>query len=164
MYTIFSRISLSIFTSVVVYSRTTSPKKSTKHKFVFAMHTSLIWLISVYLNVFSNLHSCATQKRKKCGAHTHARTTVQLDECNIHVGCCLFSHDPHINKKKQKKMVLCLRAILILFSRICDLSLTCTVVQLKKKNAEHTRMYTNFRAFLSQYSRRLLSILAHPKD
>ena len=30
-----------------------------------------------------------------------------------------------------------------------------------KKNAEHTRMYTNFRNFSCQYSRRLLSILAH---
>ena len=30
----------------------------------------------------------------------------------------------------------------------------------EKKNAEHTRMYTNFRSFSSQYSRRLLSILA----
>ena len=29
-----------------------------------------------------------------------------------------------------------------------------------KKNAEHTRMYTIFRNFLTQYSRRLLSILA----
>ena len=30
----------------------------------------------------------------------------------------------------------------------------------EKKNAEHTRMYTIFRNFLLQYSRRLLSILA----
>ena len=36
----------------------------------------------------------------------------------------------------------------------------CTVVHKKKKNAEHTRMYTNFSHFSSQYSRRLLSILA----
>ena len=32
-----------------------------------------------------------------------------------------------------------------------------------KKNAEHTRMYTIFRNFITQYSRRLLSILAHHK-
>ena len=33
----------------------------------------------------------------------------------------------------------------------------------KEKNAEHTRMYTIFRAFSTQYSRRLLSILAQTK-
>ena len=33
------------------------------------------------------------KKRKKNGAHTHVRTTVQLGEHNIHVSCCLFSHD-----------------------------------------------------------------------
>ena len=33
----------------------------------------------------------------------------------------------------------------------------------QKKNAEHTHMYTNFRNFLSQYSRRLLSILAQQR-
>ena len=33
------------------------------------------------------------KNRKKCGAHTHVRTTVQLDKHNIHVGCCLFSHN-----------------------------------------------------------------------
>ena len=32
-------------------------------------------------------------KEKKNGAHTHVRTTVQLVEHNIHVGCCLFSHE-----------------------------------------------------------------------
>ena len=33
----------------------------------------------------------------------------------------------------------------------------------RKKNAEHTRMYTIFRNFLHQYSRQLLSILAQHK-
>ena len=41
----------------------------------------------------------------------------------------------------------------------------CSCTPKNKKNAEHTRMYTNFRSFLSQYSRRLLSILAqHPQQ
>ena len=39
-----------------------------------------------------------TKTRKKNGAHTNSRTTVQLDERNIHVGCCLFSHTPKLNK------------------------------------------------------------------
>ena len=34
-----------------------------------------------------------TQRKKKNGAHTNSCTTVQLGERNIHVGCCLFSHD-----------------------------------------------------------------------
>ena len=38
--------------------------------------------------------------KKKNGAHTHVRTTVQLDEWNIHVGCCLFSH-----KKNTKELI-----------------------------------------------------------
>ena len=42
--------------------------------------------------------------RKKNGAHTHVRTTVQLDEHNIHVGCCLFSHD---EQNKNTQNLLC---------------------------------------------------------
>ena len=42
--------------------------------------------------------------------------------------------------------------------------LTCTVVQNIKKNAEHTHMYTILRTLSSQYSRRLLSILARPNQ
>ena len=38
------------------------------------------------------------KNKKKNGAHTNSRTTVQLDERNIHVGCCLFSHTPKLNK------------------------------------------------------------------
>ena len=34
----------------------------------------------------------------------YVRTTVQLDERNIHVGCCLFSHiQNNKNNKKKKK-------------------------------------------------------------
>ena len=41
--------------------------------------------------------------RKKNGAHTHVRTTVQFDEHNIHVGCCLFSHNrAHKNNNDPK--------------------------------------------------------------
>ena len=40
----------------------------------------------------------AETKKKKNGAHTHVCTTVQLDERNIHVGCCLFSHDTATKK------------------------------------------------------------------
>ena len=42
-------------------------------------------------------------EEKKCGAHTHVRTTVQLSERNIHVGCCLFSHNINIKIIKKRK-------------------------------------------------------------
>ena len=40
-----------------------------------------------------------TQKEEKNGAHMHVCTTVQLDDVNIHGGCCLFSHN--LDKQKQ---------------------------------------------------------------
>ena len=43
------------------------------------------------------------KKKEKNGAHTHVCTTVQLGERNIHVGCCLFSHDQKNTKPKHKK-------------------------------------------------------------
>ena len=63
------------------------------------------------------------KKKKKNGAHTHVRTTVQLDEHNIHVGCCLFSHNSkkgHINQKrvmlvKRSLGLECGRAIKVLY-------------------------------------------------
>ena len=58
-----------IFTSVVVYSRTnqTKPKKTKKE----LLQMLFFVLVQRYTIIFTNLHSCATQK-KKCGAHTHA--------------------------------------------------------------------------------------------
>ena len=35
-------------------------------------------------------------KRKKCGAHTHAHHLSQFASLDIHVGCCLFSHNKSI--------------------------------------------------------------------
>ena len=43
---------------------------------------------------------------KKNGAHTHVRTTVQLSERNIHVGCCLFSHEQKKKNDTQNQIVL----------------------------------------------------------
>ena len=45
------------------------------------------------------------KKKEKNGAHTHVRTTVQLGECNIHVGCCLFSHNPDKCKTLQNELI-----------------------------------------------------------
>ena len=62
--------------------------------------------------------------------------------------CCVATHD-----------IICF----LLLSSIYFITNLHSCANKIKKNAEHTRMYTNFRAFSSQYSRRLLSILAHHK-
>ena len=93
------------------------------------------------------MHCCATQKMR-----------------NIHVGCCLFSHKPKINKKqKQHRFVALTFGIDFLFF-VCSNITTCTVVQRKrrKKCGAHTHVHHLSRISLSQYSRRLLSILAQP--
>ena len=47
-----------------------------------------------------------TKNKKKNGAHTNSCTTVQLEERNIHVGCCLFSHNPKTNITKNNNRVV----------------------------------------------------------
>ena len=81
---------MSIFTLVVVYSRTKNkikPKNQTR--------------VIVKLFDFGFIQRCiasGNKKKKKNGAHTHVCTTVQLGEHNIHVSCCLFSHIPEYTK------------------------------------------------------------------
>ena len=63
-----------------------------------------------------------TINKKKNGAHTNSCTTVQLDERNIHVGCCLFSHNKNKckqNKKKQRDVYVC-NSLYVLFA-FCEL-------------------------------------------
>ena len=92
--------------------------------------------------------------KKKNGAHTHVRTTVQLREHNIHVGCCLFSHVPNPTKQKHTNKVW-----LTLNLKVC--MLVCwNKLEKKEKKTEHTRMHAQLCSSRAQYSRRLLSILA----
>ena len=69
----------------------------------------------VYLRTRAILYKIKRKKRKKNGAHTHVRTTVQLSEHNIHVGCCLFSHDTKTNSTKKKQVVSKLKKMLLVF-------------------------------------------------
>ena len=61
-----------IFTSVVVYSRTTQNTNP-------IIKSSVMSMRSDYWNVLRAL-KVDRQKKKKNGAHTHVGTTVQLDE------------------------------------------------------------------------------------
>ena len=82
---------------------------------------------------------------------THACTpSFATFFANIHVGCCLFSHNQKskTNKKNKLMVFLVLDSIIYFFvldSRVIDIK--CAQL-CNKKNAEHTRMYTNFRSFL----------------
>ena len=79
---------------------------------------------------------------------------------NIHVSCCLFSHITNNNSQTNIRVV---QIALIIVSYCEETTIISIIINKKrsaKKNAEHTRMYTIFRASSSQYSRRLLSILA----
>ena len=96
--------------------------------------------------------------------HTHMHTHFRRLSSNIHVGCCLFSHKNN-QIHVEETVVLSWHYYLPwrVWFTITTLNNNCTVVQ-HKKNTEHTHMHTNFRRFSSQYSRRLLSILAHPQQ
>ena len=105
----------------------------------------------------SNERKSRDKTKKKNGAHTHARTTVQLDEWNIHVGCCLFSHNnPHTPQKTK----CCLNAA---FSKGGVWGkFKCLRIKKRKKRSTHACTH-NCAARETQYSRRLLSILAQQK-
>ena len=65
-------------------------------------------------------------------------------------------------KTKIKKKQVVFRDDIALIHHLQTSSILCAELNKERseKNAEHTRMHTIFRNFLSQYSRRLLSILA----
>ena len=101
MYTIFSLIFFSIFTSVVVYSRTTIKQKS---KYNNSVSNNAINCIGFLLNVEAPLlFAQLCNAKKKCGAHTHAHHLFATSSLNIHVGCCLFSHNFRKQKREQLK-------------------------------------------------------------
>ena len=89
----------SIFTSVVVYSRTKNENNTKKKQKGLYMQAFLCCVVFCVIEVILQLHSCANKKRKKCGAHTHVHHPFATYSLNIHVGCCLFSH-VQTNKNK----------------------------------------------------------------
>ena len=105
------------------------------------------------------LHSCATQKKKNA-EHTHMHTIFRnfITQYSRRLLSILARHNSNLNKTFEW--------VLFSFSKSLTLRNHITLNNdlykkaQRKKNAEHTRMYTIFRAPLSQYSRRLLSILA----
>ena len=64
------------------------------------------------------------------------RTTVQLDEHNIHVGCCLFSHN-HKFTNQQKQQVLSKVDTVVRFVE----SQCVNLLDKEEKKTKHTRMY-----------------------
>ena len=101
------------------------------------------------------------KQKKKNGAHTHVRTTVQLEERNIHVGCCLFSHNKKKTKIKNKGGVKSSPLVFVL--RDSSLYKKKTIKKKRKKRSAHACTH-NCAAHETQYSRRLLSILARLKN
>ena len=100
-----------------------------------------------------------TKTRKKNGAHTNSCTTVQLDERNIHVGCCLFSH----NKQKITTSKYYMGVEMLSYNNVVrEARYLFWRKNVKKKRSTHACTH-NCAAQWTQYSRRLLSILARPK-
>ena len=89
--------------SILAHPR--NPKQTKKINYglyIFVRHNLFLFLD--FSSDSINLHSCAIKKRKKCGAHTHVHHLFAHFFLNIHVGCCLFSHNhPHLNNKKKQK-------------------------------------------------------------
>ena len=118
------------------------------------------WIVLALTFLFAETpcYFCKEEKKKKNGAHTNSRTTVQLDERNIHVGCCLFSHKKSRNTKKKTKCDIgCFQSHIVLIGVSID------VFSRVKKNGALMCVLHNCAARESQYSRRLLSILAQIK-
>ena len=111
MYTIFSRISLSIFTLVVVYSRTKSKKhKSKKHKSNSSLSFSLSVLIYVVATIILLVELNKKSEAKKKMRSTHACTpSFATFFSNIHVSCCLFSHLQKTKKNYPQTNVMQMR-------------------------------------------------------
>ena len=150
----FVHLSFSIFTSVVVYSRT-PPKNKNKNRTVDYSAALGFLFLSFHL-YFVNEHS--KSEAKKNAEHTRMYTIFSciLSQYSRRLLSILARPQRIIPQKTQE---ICCNALLL-----WDYSFfkeDCTKVRSKKKNAEHTRMYTILRNFSSQYSRRLLSILAH---
>ena len=103
MYTIFRNFFSPIFTSVVVYSRTSTNQPATNNKKGLIAGPFLRVVCRLSDHFQNNLHSCATQKERsvKKMRSTHACTpSCATFSRNIHGGCCLFSHkSSHQNKK-----------------------------------------------------------------
>ena len=100
-----SQLLYTIFTSVVVYSRTTQNNNNSQMN----MRATTVAFISEllceeHLVCLTNLINA--QRKKKYGAHTHARHLSHTLYLNIHGGCCLFSHNHNQHKKKQHRGIL----------------------------------------------------------
>ena len=105
------------------------------------------------------------RKKEKNTEHTHIYTIFHNFSCPIFTSVVVYSRTTKnlIEKHKNNKDFVCFRALFIVLQIVRDYLFKKQLAQLcnrKKKNAEHTRMHTNFRNSSRQYSRRLLSILA----
>ena len=102
-------------------------------------------------------------KRKKMRS-THACTpSFALSLLNIHVGCCLFSHNQTANVNETKKVFCVCKpfySVSFAFLNYLKLAQLCNT---KKKCGAHTHVH-HLSHLSSQYSRRLLSILALPQN
>ena len=163
MYTIFRSFILNIHGGCCLFSHITiKTNKKIKKKANTSSAFNPCW--SSASTIYQN-NLAKERSEKKCGAHTHVH---QLSRFSSQYSRRLLSILAQPNtKQKQKNTVGFHRNLLycFLFSRLHDnLFFYRSKHLLQKKNAEHTRMHTIFRNFLTQYSRRLLSILARKKN
>ena len=103
------------------------------------------------------------QPKKKKMRSTHACTPSFRNFLTIFTSVVVYSRTtkrPKKQKKKQKWHRVAFNFFVFLWSQLIHLN-TCTVVQItKKKCGAHTHVHHLSRISSSQYSRRLLSILA----
>ena len=135
-----------IFTSVVVYSRTTT-KKPTKKTHSGLLVRLLVFFVGEILD-YNILNLIRIQQKKMRSTHACTPSFAHFS-LNIHGGCCLFSHDLHkkTNKHNSRHPSLLLSCLLVFdnytSSRVCRDTIAQLCIK-RKKNAEHTRMLTNF--------------------
>ena len=107
-----------------------------------SFHTASLINIEVFK---INLHSCATQ-RKKCGAHTHAHhLSLSLIQYSRRLLSILAQHKKIHTKHKSDFNIAfwygqCADVVSDFYNKLDKRAQ-------RKKNAEHTRMHTIFRAF-----------------
>ena len=162
-----SRIFFSIFTSVVVYSRTTNSSHQNKKSNVSCGSLIRFWWLDIQFNNHEDLLTLHNKlnkiaKRKKNAEHTRMYTIFRNFLFTIFTSVVVYSRT---TKEKHQKKPL---------RDVSQSSLKCDVFRCrnnytpnlikrakrKKKCGAHTHVHHLFATLSSQYSRRLLSILA----
>ena len=137
----------SIFTSVVVYSRTNQlTPNTTKQVGVNCLST---WLCLVIYNISHDLHSCAIKKKKMRSTHACTPSFRNFSTQYSRRLLSILAQPIIKNIKHDERFVMCCLSFNTHRTRQRDLLTTCTIVHINKKKMRSTHACTpSFATFL----------------